>query len=171
MSDEGLDYSESNTLDATLPDQVASEPDEDGLARGTSVGRYLVLGRLGEGAMGVVHAAYDPELDRKVAIKLLRDDRYGERGRSRLLREAQALARLSHPNVVAIYDVGTHGDQVWIAMEFVEGQTFGAYLGAEPRAGLEHLVQTLAHPIELATGVDPLVGLTLDAVDGEVQPV
>ncbi len=80
--------------------------------------------------MGVVYAAYDPELDRKVAVKLLLSQRGagsdGE-GRARLVREAQALARLAHPNVVAVHDVGTHGDMVWIAMEFVAGRTLGAW--------------------------------------------
>ncbi|MBL8971796.1 MAG: serine/threonine protein kinase, partial [Myxococcales bacterium] len=106
---------------------------EDGgateLARGASIGRYVVLDKLGAGAMGVVYCAFDPELDRKVAIKLLRPEASGstlsesQAARARLLREAQALAKLGHPNVVAVHDVGTHGDDVWIAMEFVKGQT------------------------------------------------
>ncbi|TMQ19702.1 MAG: tetratricopeptide repeat protein [Deltaproteobacteria bacterium] len=94
-------------------------------------GRYVLLGRLGSGGMGVVHAAYDPVLDRKVALKLLRP---GEGGnvdsvaRGRLLREARALARLSHPNVVHVYEVGTVEDkQVYIAMEHIEGQTLRAW--------------------------------------------
>ncbi len=99
------------------------------LARGASIGRYVVLDKLGAGAMGVVYCAFDPELDRKVAIKLLRPEASGstvsesQAARARLLREAQALAKLGHPNVVAVHDVGTHGDDVWIAMEFVKGQT------------------------------------------------
>jgi tetratricopeptide (TPR) repeat protein len=100
------------------------------LPRGTAIGRYLLLGRLGAGAMGVVYAAHDPELDRKVALKLLlpgAGGRSGPEGRVRLLREAQALAKLSHPNVVAVHDVGTHDDSVWIAMEFVAGQTLDAW--------------------------------------------
>jgi tetratricopeptide (TPR) repeat protein len=91
------------------------------------LGRYVILGRLGAGAMGVVHAAYDPELDRRVALKLvLADGSNGtdaSQGRARLLREAQALAKLSHPNVVTIHDVGAVGEQVWIAMELVRGRT------------------------------------------------
>ncbi|MCA9694736.1 MAG: protein kinase, partial [Myxococcales bacterium] len=75
--------------------------------------------------MGVVYCAFDPELDRKVALKLLRPSRTGPyagpEAHARLLREAQALARLSHPNVVGVHDVGVHGDEVWIAMEFIEG--------------------------------------------------
>jgi serine/threonine protein kinase len=76
--------------------------------------------------MGEVYSAYDPELDRKVAIKLLRArDAGSNEGALRLLREAQATAKLSHPNVIVVYDVGTHGDSVFIAMEFVDGSTVG----------------------------------------------
>ncbi len=91
-----------------------------------------MLAKLGEGGMGVVYAAYDPELDRKVALRLvgsahLPADARVE-GHARLIREAQALAKLSHPNVVAVHDVGTHDDQVFVAMEFVEGRTFREWL-------------------------------------------
>lgn len=101
-------------------------PDEtEELTRGAVVGRYLLLGRLGDGGMGVVYAAYDPELDRRVALKLVSPRVKGDAdgGRTRLVREAQALAKLSHPNVVAVHDVGTRGEHVWIAMEFVTGET------------------------------------------------
>jgi eukaryotic-like serine/threonine-protein kinase len=103
----------------------------DFLERGAAVGRYVILGRLGAGGMGVVYAAYDPELDRKVALKLLRPDRSssGDAARLRLLREAQAIARLSHPNVIAVFDAGSFGDQVFIAMEFVEGWTLRQWIG------------------------------------------
>ena len=110
------------------------------LALGTVLGRYLVLERLGAGAMGVVYSAFDPELDRKVAIKLLQPDPRGSQAsmsrdaRARLVREAQALARLSHPSVVAIHDVGVHGDEVWIAMELVRGRVLRTWL-AERRRG------------------------------------
>ena len=100
--------------------------------RGAAFGRYVLLERLGSGGMGVVLAAYDPELDRRVALKLLHggDD---ETGRMWLLREAQALARLAHPNVVAVHDVGTHERRVWVAMEFVAGRTLGAWARERPR--------------------------------------
>jgi len=109
----------------------------------TELGRFLVLRRIGAGAMGVVYAAYDPELDRKVAVKLLhpqvRDSARAELARARLLREAQALARLSHPNVVAVYDVGTYQGQVFIAMELIAGVPLSAWLRARPRARREVL--------------------------------
>jgi tetratricopeptide (TPR) repeat protein len=111
------------------------------LAAGSSVGRYVVLASVGVGGMGVVYAAYDPELDRKVALKLLqlRPSRDESLGRARLLREAQALARLSHPNVVAVHDVGTFEGRVFVAMEFVSGKTLGRWLGARPRSRAEVL--------------------------------
>ncbi len=102
------------------------------LGRGATLGRYLVIERLGAGGMGVVYAAYDPELDRKVAVKLLRSEGAGdpELGRARLIREAQAMAKLAHPNVVAVHDVGTFGEQVFVAMEFVQGGTLTGWLAA-----------------------------------------
>ncbi|EDM76387.1 serine/threonine kinase family protein [Plesiocystis pacifica SIR-1] len=101
------------------------------------VGRYMVLERLGSGAMGVVLAAYDPELDRKVALKLI-DTRQPtlDRARARLQREAQALAQLGHPNVVAVHDVGSHEGQLFVAMEFVAGQTLSAWMRLEAASEL-----------------------------------
>jgi len=98
------------------------------LAEGTIVGRYVISRKLGEGGMGVVYRAYDPRLDRSIALKLVRgrpgDSAEKADAQLRLLREAQALAKLSHPNVVGIHDTGTFGDQVFLAMELVEGTTF-----------------------------------------------
>jgi serine/threonine protein kinase/tetratricopeptide (TPR) repeat protein len=112
-----------------------------GLGRGDSIGRYLVLGLLGKGGMGEVYAAYDPELDRKVALKLLRAKASAgvdpSEGRARLLREAQAIARLSDPNVVVVFDVGMFGEQVFLAMEFVDGNTVGYWLQAQTRSWRE----------------------------------
>ncbi|HWB73669.1 MAG TPA: serine/threonine-protein kinase [Nannocystaceae bacterium] len=95
------------------------------------IDRYIVERRLGQGGMGVVWAARDPRLGRHVAIKVLRGPERPN-DRARLLREAQALARLSHPNVVEIYDVGMHGRQVFLAMELIEGRTLASWL-ARPR--------------------------------------
>jgi tetratricopeptide (TPR) repeat protein/tRNA A-37 threonylcarbamoyl transferase component Bud32 len=111
----------------------ALEPPGSTLLRGDLIGRYIVLGLLGKGGMGVVYSAYDPELDRKVALKLLRvvNRRKGEdvdAKRMRLLREAKAIARLSHPSVVVVYDVGTWEDQVFIAMELVDGLTIPRWI-------------------------------------------
>jgi serine/threonine protein kinase len=107
------------------------------LPRGATIGRYVVLGLVGRGGMGEVYAAYDPELDRKVAVKVLRvkpgNGVSRNEGRQRTLREAQAIARLSHPNVVVVFDVGTLQEQVFIAMEFVEGNTVTYWLQAAPR--------------------------------------
>ena len=109
------------------------------LAPGATVSRYVVLERIGQGAMGVVYAARDPELDRRVALKLLRPEgRHVEELRRRLLREAQALARLSHPNVVTVHDVGTCGDGIFLAMDLVEGATLAEWL-RQPRPWREVL--------------------------------
>ncbi|MBX7080188.1 MAG: serine/threonine-protein kinase [Nannocystaceae bacterium] len=118
---------------------AAATADDDApqFARGDAIGRYLVLEPLGAGAMGVVLEAYDPELDRRVAIKLLRTDpAVGEAasdGVRQLQAEARALARLSHPHVVAVHDVGRFGDEVFIAMELVRGPTLAAWLRAATR--------------------------------------
>jgi len=110
---------------------------DERLARGSSVGRYLILDVIGEGAMGVVYAAFDPELDRRVAVKLLQAQprvRANRKGaQAWLVREAQALARLSHPNVVEVHDVGTlPGERVFVAMELVPGETLRDWL-KQPR--------------------------------------
>lgn len=103
------------------------------LARGAAVGRYVVLDLVGEGAMGQVYAAYDPVLDRKVAIKLLHPLTEGAEAQERLLREAKSLARVAHPNLVGVHDAGAFRDSVFIAMEFVEGQTLRAWLKSAPQ--------------------------------------
>ncbi len=102
------------------------------------IGRFIILERIGQGAMGVVFAAYDPELDRKVAIKVLieRDDAGAEA--SRLAMEARAMARLSHPNVVHVYEVGEHSRRLFIAMEFVRGVNLRQWLTV-PRTLQERL--------------------------------
>ncbi|HET6581840.1 MAG TPA: serine/threonine-protein kinase, partial [Nannocystaceae bacterium] len=145
------DSSSDETL-SSLDDQRGDERARM-LARGEAIGRYVVIDRIGEGGMGVVYAAYDPELDRKLALKLLHQatgDR-AEARRTRLVREAQAMARLSHRNVIAVHDVGTVDDHVsaapnraaalrsspsgplvFVAMEFIDGQSLAQWL-ATPR--------------------------------------
>src|SRR3954471_10727302 len=109
-------------LAATLPSSPAGSPE---LPFGGTIGRYLVLGVLGRGGMGIVYEAYDPVLDRRIAVKLLGDvvDDDASSGRARMQREAQALARLSHPNVITVHDVSEHAGAMYIAMELVQGTT------------------------------------------------
>ena len=125
-------------------DAPANLPREFGALRpGEHLGRFVVAGTLGEGGMGVVYLARDVELDREVAVKLLRDRGEGsggeQGGRARLFREAQAMARLSHPNVVTVYEVGVHDGTVFLAMERVDGSTLKAWLAAKKRTWQEIL--------------------------------
>jgi serine/threonine protein kinase len=129
LGDSGLDG-------ADRTEATPSRAPEAQLRPGEQVGRYIVLSTLGSGGMSVVFLAYDPELDRKVALKLMRSGGLGTLGRARLQREAQALARLSHPNVVPVYDVGQHGDETFMAMEHVEGETLRRWL-KQPRTWRE----------------------------------
>ena len=105
------------------PQETATRGESDAPLR---VGRYVIVRRLGAGGMGVVYAARDPELDRTVAVKLLRGAG-GAPIQERLKREAQAMAQLAHPNVVAVHDVGTHDDRIFVAMEYVEGETLASW--------------------------------------------
>ncbi len=101
-------------------------------------GRYVLLDVLGRGGLGTVYSAWDPEIDRKVAIKLIRTDATDvDDVQARLRREAQTLAKVAHPNVVAIYDVGTFRDQLFLAMELVEGHTLRRWLAEAPRGWRE----------------------------------
>ncbi|MBS2027733.1 MAG: serine/threonine protein kinase [Deltaproteobacteria bacterium] len=114
------------------------------LPRGTVVGRYLVVERLGTGAMGAVYLAYDPELDRRVALKLLRPGHAEGRAdvlRQRLIREAKAMARLVHPNVVSVFDAGAYGRRVFVALEYVDGPTLEKWLKDKPRGWREVLAK------------------------------
>ncbi len=108
------------------------------IAPGTELGRYVIVEKLGAGGMGVVYAAHDPVLDRKVAVKLLRGDwvsgRAVDEGRARLLREGQIMARLSSAQVVMVLDVGTWRGRDFVAMELIDGTTLKGWLRAEPRS-------------------------------------
>jgi tetratricopeptide (TPR) repeat protein len=130
--DETLTYD-----DGTGPGKVGPSD----LPRGTAVERYLILDRVGEGGMGIVYAAFDPALDRRVALKFLNRNRSDASDvfERRLLREAQAMARLSHPNVVAAYDVGTFYGHVFVAMEFVDGTDLRRWL-REPGRTFDEIV-------------------------------
>src|SRR5215470_9747510 len=126
----------SNSPDITVQSLGSVEGGDEVPERGVSIGRFIVLGPLGMGGMGMVLSAYDPQLDRKVALKLLRTDRgaLSEEGRARLVREAQAMARLNHPNVVAVYEVVFGEVTGYLVMELVEGTTLRAWLAKnQPR--------------------------------------
>jgi eukaryotic-like serine/threonine-protein kinase len=116
-------------------------PPREPLAEGAMLGRYRVEHQVGEGGMGVVYTAYDPELHRRVALKLLRPalGGSGTEGRARLFREAQAMAQLSHPNVIHVYDVGTFEDHVFLALEFIDGEPLSRWLRREKRPWREVL--------------------------------
>lgn len=104
------------------------------LRRGATISRYVIVECLGVGGMGIVYAAWDPKLDRKLAIKLVRarlGSSGGTRGRNRLMREAQALACVRHPNVVTVHDVGAVEGRVFVVMEFIEGTTLQQWLEQE----------------------------------------
>ena len=155
-SEESTQFGTEDTAPVTAPDPDAADP-------GSRIGRYIILDKLGQGGMGVVYAAYDPELDRKVAVKVLHADDGGTTPRvakargnvmaalfgdedlaaaptahalnpdqQRLLREAQGAARINHPNVVTVYDVGHQTGRVFVAMEFVAGKTLRAWLAEGP---------------------------------------
>jgi tetratricopeptide (TPR) repeat protein/predicted Ser/Thr protein kinase len=119
----------------------APPPAPEALPRGASVGRYTILALVARGGMGEVYAAYDPELDRKIALKLLQTTpgAVDARAQARLLREAKAIAKVSHPNVIVVHDAGTFADRVFVAMEFVDGQTLKAWLAETPRTRREIL--------------------------------
>jgi serine/threonine protein kinase/tetratricopeptide (TPR) repeat protein len=104
----------------------------DSLAPGAQIGKYKLGRVLGSGGMGVVWSAHDPDLERDVAIKVLRRADAGPTLRARLLREARAMARLKHPNVLTVYEVGSDGDRDYIAMELVEGASMDAWLATTP---------------------------------------
>ncbi len=166
------------SLDPTEPSAPESGRAEPSVnAPGDRIGRYLVIEEIGRGGMGVVYAAYDPELDRKVAIKVLHPTQPGStrpmeqalgkvmnalfgdapaaapepaalgRDDQRLLREAQAAARINHPSVVTVHDVGQHAGRVFVAMEFVRGQTlrqWSAHARRSWREVVEVMVQAAA---------------------------
>ncbi len=123
------------TKDGARDDATTDGP----LVPGVAVGRYVVVAPVGAGGMGRVYEATDPALDRRVALKLLHRDVTDPSLEARLLREAKTMARLDHPEVVAVYDVGRYGDRLFVAMEFVEGGTLRDWLAAAPRGWREVL--------------------------------
>jgi serine/threonine protein kinase len=119
---------DAETVVTRVPPSENATPSGRRAAPPSQLGRYTIRRILGRGGVGAVYEADDPELGRRVAIKVLREDREGDT--EDLRREAQALARLVHPNVVTVHDVGVAGDDVYVVMQLVSGQTIDAYLAA-----------------------------------------
>jgi len=138
-SDQGLPTLEGARTERSH-DGDDAEDDKAALPSGAEVGRYRVLECIGFGGMGVVYSAYDPQLDRRVALKVLRGGGGGAeetRRNARLLREAKVMAKLSHPNVIVVHDVGSYEGRVFLAMEFVEGTTLSRWMRAKERSWRE----------------------------------
>lgn len=124
-------------LEATPSSAVELLPGDPTPPRGSRIGRYEVLERLGAGGMGVVVAAYDRQIDRRVALKLfhgINGDAENQSGQERLLREARTMARVHHPNVVAVFDAGMHQGRAFVVMELIDGQTLRQWLAKSPRS-------------------------------------
>lgn len=115
-----------------------SPQSSSGVLDGEKIGRFSILSEVGVGGMGRIYEAYDPNLDRRIALKLLHDSGEGAH-RQRLVREAKALARLDHPNVVTVHDVGVHQGGFFLAMEFVRGGTLKEWLANNPVGAKERL--------------------------------
>ena len=120
--------------------RTATAPDTQGSSKealpplGDRLGRYRLERPLGIGGMGVVHCAFDPDLERRVALKVLRKVDRSDEARLRLLREARALAKITHPNVVNVHEVGTADGRDYVAMELIDGDSLDAWLKAKHRS-------------------------------------
>ncbi len=134
MSDDETIRNERNLSDHLGGEETVSMAS---LTRGMVFGRYKIVRRIGSGGMGTVYAAFDPTLDRTVALKVLHDRVEDDDAEQRLLREAQAMARLSHPNVVTVHDAGMHDGRPYVAMEFVDGHDLRTGLQREERSWSE----------------------------------
>ena len=163
------------------------------LERGTAVGRFVVIDTVGMGGMGAVYSAYDPDLDRRIALKTLHVTGTSDpTAHGRMLREAQAMARLSHPNVVNVFDVGEHRGGIFIAMEYVPGVTLRTWERAKQRTWREvvalflqagrglaaahaaHLVHRDFKPANVLLGEDGRARVTdfgVARADGTIEPV
>jgi serine/threonine protein kinase/tetratricopeptide (TPR) repeat protein len=130
------DLTPGDTFEPTLEGDSPDTPEVGPLER---VDRFRLERVLGSGGMGTVYEGWDEKLQRRVALKFLRRTTNPGRSEKRFYREAQGLARISHPNVVPVYDVGRWNERVWIAMEYVPGQTLGDWAAAAPRSNEELL--------------------------------
>jgi RIO-like serine/threonine protein kinase len=156
LLDHAATCSECHAAVAVVADQPTRTPPPLPVAR---IDRYELRRIVGVGAMGVVYAAFDPELDREVAVKVLRPNASA----ARLRREAQALAKLADPNVVRVYDVGEQDGKTFVAMELVEGENLREWLRT-PHA-LDEIVSVLIHAGR-GLGAAPRAGV----VDRDIKP-
>ena len=131
-----------DSLERAVTDDARGRTDSES-PRVDAIGRFKVLELLGEGGMGSVYAVYDAQLDRGLALKLVRGAG-SQRAQERMLREAQAMAKLSHPNVVQVFDVGIADGQTFIAMELVDGMTLGQWCSSRTRTVAEVLAKFAA---------------------------
>jgi tetratricopeptide (TPR) repeat protein/predicted Ser/Thr protein kinase len=134
------DLTPGDTFEPTLEGDSPDSPDTPPIER---VDRFRLERVLGSGGMGTVYEGWDEKLQRRVALKFLRRTTNPGRSEKRFYREAQGLARISHPHVVPVYDVGRWNERVWIAMEYVPGQTLGDWAAAAPRSNEELLEKWL----------------------------
>ncbi len=138
----------------TAPSERSSRPAISALREGDPIGRYQLVARLGAGAMGVVWSAHDPQLDRKVAIKLVHPNlARSPEASTRLLREARAMAKLSHRAVVTVHDAGEVDGQLFLAMELVVGTNLGAMLRTRDAHALEDWHHWLDLMLEAGRGL------------------
>ena len=132
------------TMTAPVSTAAPAEAATPEHAIGPTVGRYRLERELGEGGMGVVHAAFDTDLQRRVALKVLRIAAPGIEAKDRLLREARAMARLAHPNVVTVHEVGTASGRDYVAMELILGETLADWLRSEKRRAADIVAAFIA---------------------------
>jgi len=126
------------TADITEPESSSRAFDDITELAGTRLGRYMIIDQVGKGALGIVYSAYDPELDRRIAIKVLRQSvNATDKQQEGLRREARSMARFSHPNVVPVFDVGIEDRRLFIAMELIDGSTLADWARSEERTWRE----------------------------------
>ncbi len=150
------DSGDAGLRSTALPSEPGPPPDEPDPLVGSELDRYRVEARRGAGGQGMVYTAYDPALDRRIALKVLPaiEDERRAHFEQRLRREAQALARLAHPNVVAVYDVGVAEHSVFIAMQLVDGVNVDEWLEAASRSPREIIEMLVAAGRGLAAAHD-----------------
>ena len=126
-----------------MTDDDAINPGAWPIRAGDKIGRFVVVGELGAGGMGIVYEAIDRELDRRVALKVLRGAAASDEERVRMLREGQAMARITHPNVITVYEVGVDRGLVFLAQELLDGGNLAQWL-AQPRSQADILAKFVA---------------------------